>query len=85
MLFGILFIYLFAIACLRSLLLGADDFENLQELDIQNFEQQLAGEQGKWPLTILKSLLVGTWRYLCKVYNYHDSRACGYKWSGILF
>jgi hypothetical protein len=23
--------------------------------------------------------------YLCKVYNYHDSRACGYKRSGILF
>jgi hypothetical protein len=21
---------------------------------------------------------------LCKVYNYHDSRACGYKWFGIL-
>jgi hypothetical protein len=47
MLFGILFIYLFAIACFRSLLLGADDFENLQELDIQDFEQQLTGEQGK--------------------------------------
>jgi hypothetical protein len=27
--------------------LGADDFENLQELDFQDFEQQLAGEQGK--------------------------------------
>jgi hypothetical protein len=23
--------------------------------------------------------------YLCKVYNYHDSRACDYKRSGILF
>jgi hypothetical protein len=33
----------------------------------------------------MKSLLVGTGRYLCKVYNYHDSRACGYKRSGILF
>jgi hypothetical protein len=22
--------------------------------------------------------------YLCKVYNYHDSRACGYKHSEIL-
>jgi hypothetical protein len=32
----------------------------------------------------MKSLLVGTWRYLCKVYNYLDSRACGYKWSRIL-
>jgi hypothetical protein len=21
---------------------------------------------------------------LCRVYNYHDSRAYGYKWSGIL-
>jgi hypothetical protein len=27
--------------------LGAEDFENLQELDFQDFEQQLAGEQGK--------------------------------------
>jgi hypothetical protein len=33
----------------------------------------------------MKSLLVGTGRYLCKVYNYHDSRAYGYKQSGILF
>jgi hypothetical protein len=33
----------------------------------------------------MKSLLVGTGRYLCNVYNYHDSRACGYKQSGILF
>jgi hypothetical protein len=33
----------------------------------------------------MKSLLVGTGRYLCKVYNYHDSPACGYKRSGILF
>jgi hypothetical protein len=32
----------------------------------------------------MKSLHVGTNRYLCKVYNYHDSRACDYKWSGIL-
>jgi hypothetical protein len=22
---------------------------------------------------------------LCKVYNYHDSRACGYNWSRILY
>jgi hypothetical protein len=34
-------------------MLGDDDFENLQELDFQAFEQQLVGEQGKWPLTIL--------------------------------
>jgi hypothetical protein len=34
-----MFIYLVAIACFRSLLLGADDFENLQELDFQDFEQ----------------------------------------------
>jgi hypothetical protein len=27
---------------------------------------------------------MGTGRYLCKVYNYHESRACGYKQSGIL-
>jgi hypothetical protein len=33
----------------------------------------------------MKSLLVGIGRYLCKVYNYHDSRACGYNRSGILF
>jgi hypothetical protein len=32
----------------------------------------------------MKSLLVGIGRYLCKVYNYHDSQACGYKWSEIL-
>jgi hypothetical protein len=32
----------------------------------------------------MESLLVGTGCYLCKVYNYHGSRACGYKWSGIL-
>jgi hypothetical protein len=34
--------------------------------------------------SVMKSLPVGTGRYLCKVYNYHDSRACGYKWYGIL-
>jgi hypothetical protein len=39
--------------CFWSLSLGADDFENLQELDLQDSEQQLAGEQGKWPLTVL--------------------------------
>jgi hypothetical protein len=33
----------------------------------------------------MKSLLVGTRRYLCKVYNYHDSWACGYKRFEILF
>jgi hypothetical protein len=42
-----MFIYLVVIACFRSLLLGVNDFENLQELDFQDFEQQLAGEQGK--------------------------------------
>jgi hypothetical protein len=45
-LFGVLFIYLFAITCFRLLSLAAKDFGNLQELDIQDFEQQLAGEQG---------------------------------------
>jgi hypothetical protein len=45
--FGILFIYLFALACFQSLSLGANDFWDLQELDFQDFEQQLAGEQGK--------------------------------------
>jgi hypothetical protein len=34
-------------------LLGANNFENIQEPDFQDFEQQPAGEQGKWPLTIL--------------------------------
>jgi hypothetical protein len=43
-LFGILFIYLFAIACFRPLSLDADDFENLQELDVEDFEQQLVEE-----------------------------------------
>jgi hypothetical protein len=33
----------------------------------------------------MKSLLVGTGCYLCKVYNYHDSRAYGYNRSEILF
>jgi hypothetical protein len=32
----------------------------------------------------MKSLRVGTGRYLCKVYNYHDSQVCGYKRSRIL-
>jgi hypothetical protein len=32
----------------------------------------------------MKSLLVGTGHYLCKVYNYHDSLVYGYKRSGIL-
>jgi hypothetical protein len=27
---------------------------------------------------------LGTGHYLCKVYNYHDSRACKYMRSGIL-
>jgi hypothetical protein len=37
----------------QSLSLDSEDFENLQELDVQDFEQQLVGEQGKLPLTIL--------------------------------
>jgi hypothetical protein len=45
--FVILFILLFTIAYFWPLSLGADDFENLQELDIQDSEQQLAREQGK--------------------------------------
>jgi hypothetical protein len=47
------------------------------------------GDMASWRFSsrgkVMKSLLVGTGHYLCKVYNYHDSRACGYKWSGILF
>jgi hypothetical protein len=46
-LFGILFIYLFAITCFLSLSLSANDFGNLQELDFHDFEQQPAGEQDK--------------------------------------
>jgi hypothetical protein len=46
-LFGVLFNYLFAVACFWSLSLGVDDFENLEELDFQDFEQQLAEELGK--------------------------------------
>jgi hypothetical protein len=42
-----MFISLFSIAWFRSLSLGTNDFENLQELDFQDFEQQPAGEQGK--------------------------------------
>jgi hypothetical protein len=42
-----LFIYLFAISYFWSLSLGAEDFENIQELDFQDFEQQTAREQGK--------------------------------------
>jgi hypothetical protein len=46
-------VYLFScVACFLSLPLGAEDFENLEELDAQDFEQ-LAGNQDKWPLTIL--------------------------------
>jgi hypothetical protein len=33
----------------------------------------------------MKLPLVGTGRYLCKVYNYHDSRTYGYKQYGIFF
>jgi hypothetical protein len=32
----------------------------------------------------MKSLLVGTGCYLCKVYKYHESQACDYKRSRIL-
>jgi hypothetical protein len=36
--FGVLFIYLFAIFYFRSLSLGANDYGNLQEHDFQDFE-----------------------------------------------
>jgi hypothetical protein len=40
--------FLFAcIACFQSLPLDAEDFEILQVLDVQDFEQQLVGEHGK--------------------------------------
>jgi hypothetical protein len=35
------------VACFRSLPLGTEDFKNLQELNVQDFEQQLEGEHGK--------------------------------------
>jgi hypothetical protein len=38
---------LFVIAYFWSLLLRANDFENLEELDFQDFEQQPVKEQGK--------------------------------------
>jgi hypothetical protein len=46
-LFGVLFIYLFAIACFWLLSLGANDFGNLQELGFQDFEKQPVGQKGK--------------------------------------
>jgi hypothetical protein len=45
--FDVLFIYLFIIACFQSQSLAANNFENLQELDYQDFEQQPAEEEGK--------------------------------------
>jgi hypothetical protein len=42
-----MFVYLFTFSCFQSLSLGANNFENLKELDFQDFEQQPAGEQGK--------------------------------------
>jgi hypothetical protein len=40
-------VYLFACNCLFVIAIGANDFENLQGLDFQDFEQQPAGEQGQ--------------------------------------
>jgi hypothetical protein len=39
-------LFFFAITSFWSQSFGADDFENFQELDLQNLEQQQAGEQG---------------------------------------
>jgi hypothetical protein len=47
------YLYLFAYIAFWSLSLDANNFKNLQELNIQDFEQQQAEEQGKWLLTIL--------------------------------
>jgi hypothetical protein len=69
-LFGVLFIYLFVVACFWSLSLGANDFANLQELDFQDFEQQLAGEQGKCPLTILFQYAFSLWYSLAACINW---------------
>jgi hypothetical protein len=41
------FIYLLCIACVWLISLDDVDFENLQELEIQDLEQQLAGNSGK--------------------------------------
>jgi hypothetical protein len=42
------YLYLFScIVCFLLLSLGVDDFENLQELDIQDFKQQQVGEKDK--------------------------------------
>jgi hypothetical protein len=38
---------MFVIACFWLLSLGTNDFGNIQELDFQDFEQQLAGDKGK--------------------------------------
>jgi hypothetical protein len=46
-LFGVLFIYSFVLLVSDWRRLGTDDFRNLQELDVQDFEQQLVGDQGK--------------------------------------
>jgi hypothetical protein len=40
-------LFIYCVACFQSLPLGAEDFENLLELDVQDLEQPLAGEQGK--------------------------------------
>jgi hypothetical protein len=45
-LFGILF-YLFTLYCLFSLSLDAANFEDLQGLQDQDFEQQIVGNPGK--------------------------------------
>jgi hypothetical protein len=46
-------------------------------------EWQKGGSLVAWPT--MKSLLMGIGYNLCRVYNCHDSRACGYKRCGILF
>jgi hypothetical protein len=46
-------------------------------------EWQKGGSLVAWQA--MKSRRMGTGYNLCRVYNYHDSRACGYKRSGILF
>jgi hypothetical protein len=42
--FGVLFIYLFVIACFRSLSLGADDFEKLVKSQWVRYKQEKAIE-----------------------------------------
>jgi hypothetical protein len=51
--FGILFYLFFVLLVSYRYYLDVVNFENLQDLQEEDFEQQLAGNQGKCSLTIL--------------------------------